>query len=79
MSMIALSNTIALLARWSATGFGDAHAMKHRTPRSLPRSWLSRTAIGPATSPNALTHSRNRHRLGPNRITASPAAAAKSP
>ena len=76
MSRIALSNTIALLARWSATGCGDARAMKHRTPRSLPRSWLSRTAIGPATSPNALTHRRDRQRLGPDRTAANHAAAA---
>jgi hypothetical protein len=79
MSAIALSNTIALLPGWSASGCGDARAIKHRTPRSLPPSWLSRTAIGVATGPSTLPHSRDRQRLGPDPITATRTVAAKSP
>jgi len=79
MSTIDLSNIIALLSCWSATGCDDARAMQRPTPHSPPQSWLSRTAIGAAIDPNALTANRDRQRAGPNPITANQAAAAKSP
>jgi hypothetical protein len=79
MSTIDLSDFVALLARWSPTGCDHARAIKRRIPHSPPRSWLSRTAIDAATSPNALTDSRNRQRPPPHPIAATRAAAAKSP
>jgi len=79
MSTIDLSNIFALLSRWSATGCDDARKMQRPTPHSPPQSWLSRTAIGAAIDSNARTANRHRHRAGPDLITATQAAAAKSP
>ena len=79
MSTIVLSDAIALLAGWFATGSDHARPMKRRTPHSAPRSWLLPTAIAAASSSNALTDSRDRQPPGPDPITATPAAAAKSP
>jgi hypothetical protein len=79
MNTIALSNVIALLARWSATGCDAARNIKGPTPMSPPRSWLPRIAVGAAASSNALIKSRDPQRPGPDPITAARAAAAKSP
>jgi hypothetical protein len=79
MSTIALPDSMALLPGSFATGSDDARPMKRRTPHSAPRSLLSRTDIGAATSPIALTHSRDHPRLATDPATATQAAAAKSP
>ena len=50
MSTIDLTYAVALLAGWSATGCDDARAMQRPTPHSPPRSSLSRTVTGAATS-----------------------------
>ena len=78
MSTIVLSDAIALLAGASATGSDKARPMKRRTPHSAPRSWLLPTAIAAASSPNALTGSRDQQRPA-DPITVTRAAAAKSP
>ncbi len=79
MSTIDLTYTVALPASWSATGCDDARAMQRPTPQSPPRSSLSPTATGAATSPNALTDNRDRLRQAADPTTATRAAAAKSP
>jgi hypothetical protein len=79
MSTIDLRNSIVLLDRWSETGCHEARAIKRPTPHSPPRSSLSRTHIGAAINPNALTNRRNRQHLDPDPITAPRADAAKSP
>ena len=78
MSTIALSNT-ALLACWSVTGRDDARAIKGRTPHSAPRTWLSRASVDDSTRPNTLTDGPARQRPDTDPITATQAAAAKSP
>ena len=79
MSTIDLSNTIELLARWSATGCNDARAIKRPTPHSPPRSWLSRIAFGAATSSNTLIKSRDQQHLDPDPFPTTRAAGPKSP
>ena len=75
MSTIAVSTRMPLLARRSATGHDDARVMRRPTPHSAPQSSLSRTAIDAATSPIAITDSRDRQPPRSNPITA----ATKSP
>jgi len=79
MSAIAPSDAIALLAGSSATGSDDARQIKRRTPHSAPRSWPLPTAIGTASSSNALAESRDQKRPHLDPIIAARAAAAKSP
>ncbi len=79
MSAIVLSDAIALLAGSSETGSDDARPMKRRTPHSAPRPWPLPTAIGAASSSNALQNSHEQKRSDLDPITATRAAAAKSP
>jgi hypothetical protein len=79
MSAIALSDANALLAGSSATGSDDARPMKRRTPYSAPRPWPLPTAIGAASSSNALSDSHDQKRPDLDPIIATRAAAAKSP
>ena len=79
MSTIALSNAIELLARWSATGCDAARVIKRPTPHSPPRSWLSRIAVGAATSSNTLINSRDQQHLDPDPFPTTRAVEPKSP
>jgi hypothetical protein len=79
MSTVVLVDAIALLAGVSATGSDTARSMKRRTPHSPPRSWLLPTAIAAPSTPKALTDSRDQQRPGPDPITPTQAATAKSP
>jgi hypothetical protein len=79
MSAIVLCDANALLAGSSATGSDDARPMKRRTPHSAPRSWPLPAAIGAASSSNALPDGHEQKRPGLDPITATRAAAAKSP
>ena len=79
MSAIVLSDAVALLAGSSATGSDDARPMKLCTPHSAPQSWPLPAAIGAASSSNALPDSHEQRRPDLDPITATRAAAAKSP
>ena len=79
MSAIVLSDAVALLAGSSATGSDDARPMKRCPPHSAPRSWPLPAAIGAASSSKALPDSHEQERPDLDPITATRAAAAKSP